>query len=166
MQSCQSCSIFDRGRPKRDGKTRTSTSTIEGGFDLTLTLALTLLLSGPGKELGIFLFEFVKEQLSDCVEGREDVHAGGGDGFEALHTPLPVVQQVFKIIDWSHTRNVALIELQIRTGPVRGAGFAFAGFVQDCESSQHSPPFFPTGNRRRKPHRQRFVRQVGGSSCK
>jgi hypothetical protein len=36
---------------------------------LSLTPTPTLLLSGPGKELGIFLFEFVKEQLSDCVEG-------------------------------------------------------------------------------------------------
>ena len=60
---------------KRDGKTRTR----RGRLRLTLTLALTLLLSGPGKELGILLFEFVKEQLGDCVEGREDVHAGGGN---------------------------------------------------------------------------------------
>ena len=50
-----------------------------GRLRLTLTLALTLLLSGPGKELGILLFEFVKEQLGDRVEGREDVHAGGGN---------------------------------------------------------------------------------------
>jgi hypothetical protein len=55
------------------------TRTRRGRLRLTLTLALTLLLSGPGKELGILLFEFVKEQLGDCVEGREDVHAGGGD---------------------------------------------------------------------------------------
>ena len=46
---------------------------------LRLTLTLTLLLRGPGKELGILLFEFVKEQLGDCVKGREDVHAGGGN---------------------------------------------------------------------------------------
>jgi hypothetical protein len=46
-------------------------------------LALTLPAPRCGKELSIFPFELVKEQLSNCVEGREDVHAGGGDGFEA-----------------------------------------------------------------------------------
>jgi hypothetical protein len=35
LASLQSCSIFDRGWPKRDGKTRTST--IEGGFASTDT---------------------------------------------------------------------------------------------------------------------------------
>jgi hypothetical protein len=110
-----------------------------------LRLILTLLLSGPGKELGIFLFEFVKEQLSDCVEGREDVHAGGGNGFEALHTPLPVVQQVFKIIDWSYTRNVALIELQNERDLFEGQVLLLQVMFKIAKARNILLHFFPLG---------------------
>ena len=77
-----------------------------------LEARLHCLLSWPGKELAIFLFELVQKELSDGVERREDVHAGAGDRFEALRAPLPIVQQVLKVTDRSYIREVALIELQ------------------------------------------------------
>jgi hypothetical protein len=66
--------------------------------------------SGP---VGVTLLaKLVQQNLGDGIQGGENILAGAGDDFEALHTFLSIIQDVIEIVDGCDVRKVTLVVLQ------------------------------------------------------